>query len=503
MFVELNGNKVELPQDVTTLRDVVEFTRIEYHEGLVIGIVKGRRAQKLEIVKEYAIQTSKGEIKIEINDETKLLWFENYEKFVGSKVHWSQPHVASIGPVVTDLSVDRNEREYQRWDVIYSLGGFDNSNTYLTFIKRRHTASYGTQAAVGKTTAGKNVLEKLENGDVIQKIEPIEQWELVTNKFTTSDLDLKLEDGMEIYTHVKVVLSRDASEGVEHFLALVKDGYFRVDATTNSYILSSRLKGRSCPFEIRDVRGEGSITIRTAGSSFGNVYIYKKDASSNPNHSVIGYISEGLEFIKLARAGQQLKVETDPVRIMFLGKTYDSIERELKKFDLKLEKMGDAGDDAVIVSQNPLNTVDILKSKRIQTFAIPAKNLLKVELYDATAPKTVSYFRTVTGLRDNPVGSLGVYVTYGKTIIFRSQTKERFELVPENLPIEIVKNGEIGVTNQAAKHAGLVGVRLEDNNRYGPTGEKFSGTNVIGRVVEPGALKEVKEGDMIYVYEAL
>ncbi len=165
--------------------------------------------------------------------------------------------------------------------------------------------------------------------------------------------------------------------------------------------------------------------------------------------------------------------------------------------------MGYAGDDAVIVSQIPLNTVDILKSKRIQTFAIPAKNLLKVELYDATAPKTVSYFRTVTGLRDNPVGSLGVYVTYGKTIIFRSQTKERFELVPENLPIEIVKNGEIGVTNQAAKHAGLVGVRLEDNNRYGPTGEKFSGTNVIGRVVEPGALKEVKEGDMIYVYEAL
>ncbi len=83
MFVELNGTKVELPPDVVTLRDVVEFARTEYHEGLVVGIVKGRRAQKLEIVKEYAIQTSKGEIKIEINDETKLLWFKNYEKFVG------------------------------------------------------------------------------------------------------------------------------------------------------------------------------------------------------------------------------------------------------------------------------------------------------------------------------------------------------------------------------------------------------------------------------------
>ncbi len=503
MYVELNGVNVELPQGVTTLRDVIESTRTEYHEGLVVGIVKGRRSQKLEIVKEYAIQTSKGEIKIEINDDTKLLWFENYEKFIGSKVHWSQPLVASIGPVVTNLSVDRNEREYQRWDVVYSLGGFDNSNTYLSFVKRRHIASYGTHAAVGKTTAGKNVLEKLENGDVIQKIEPIEQWELVTDKFTTSDLDLKLDNGMEIYTYVKVELSRDASEGVEHFLALVKDGYFRVDATTNSYALSSRLKGRSCPFEIRDVRSEGSVTIRTAGSSFGNVYIYKKDASSNPNHSVVGYVSEGLEFVKLASAGQQLKVVTDPVRIMFLGKKYDAVEQEMKKFDLEVEKIGYAGDDAIIVSQIPLNTVDILKSKKVLTSAIPGNDLVKVELFDVTAPKTVSYFRTVTGLRDNPVGSLGVYVTYGKTIIFRSQTQEKFELVPENLPVEIVKNGEIGVTNQAAKHAGLVGVRLEDNNRYGPTGEKFSGTNIIGRVIEPRALKDIKEGSMIYVYEAL
>ncbi len=503
MFVELNGKKLEITEDTKTLRDIFDVTKTQYSEGLVVGVVKGRKTQKLEIFKEYAIHTTKGEIKIEINDENKRLWFKNYEKFIGSKVHWSQPQVTSIGPVVTDLNTDRSEREYQRWDVIYSLGGFDSVNTYLSFIKRRHVTSYGTNAIIGKTTAGKSVLEKLENGDIIQKIEPIERWELVTDKFTTFDLDTKLEDGMEVYTYVKAVLSRDASEGVEHFLALVKNGYFRVDATTNSYIMSSRLKGRSCPFEVRDVRGEGAITIRTAGSSFGNVYIYKKDASSSPNHSVIGYISEGLEFIKLAAVGQQLKVETDPVRIMFLGKTYSAIEQELEKFGLELKKEGYTGDDAVIVSQTPLNTVDILKSKRIQTFAIPEKGLVEVNLYESTAPKTISYFRMVTGLRDNPVGSLRAYVTYGRTIIFRSQTKDRYELVPENIPTEIVKDGEIGVTNQAAKHAGLIGVRLEDNSRYGPTGEKFSGTNIIGKIVEPKALKEVKENDMIYLYEAL
>jgi len=503
MFVALNGKKVEITEEAATLRDIFDITKTQYNEGLVVGVIKGRRTQKLEIVKEYAIQTTKGEIKIEVNDETKLVWFKSYEKLVGSKVHWSQPQVTSVGPIVTDLRIDRNEREYQRWDVIYSLGGFDSANTYLSFIKRRHLASYGTNAIVGKTIAGKSVLEKLENGDIIEKIEPIERWELVTDKFTTSDLDTKLEDGMEVYTYVKAVLSRDASEGVEHFLALVKNGHFTVDATTNSYIVSSRLKGRSCPFEIRDVRGEGSITIRTAGSSFGNVYIYKKDASSSPDHSVIGYVSEGLEFVKLATAGQQLKVETDPVRIMFLGRTYYSIEQELEKFGLELKKEGYIGDDAVIVSQSPLNTVDILKSKKIQTFAIPQKSLVEVKLYEAAAPKTISYFRMVTGLRDNPVGSLRAYVTYGRTVIFRSQIMDKYELVPENLPTETVRNGEIGVTNQAAKHAGLIGVRLEDNNRYGPTGEKFSGTNIIGRIVEPWALKGVKENDTIYLYESL
>ena len=285
----------------------------------------------------------------------------------------------------------------------------------LSFIKKRHSAAYGTNAVVGKAVAGRNVLEKLENGDEIQRIEPIERLEYITDKFTTSDFDIELEDGMEVYTYFKATLSRDASEGVEHFLALAKDGCYRVDAVTNTYVVSTRLRGRSSPFEMLDARSEGAITVRTSGNDGGNVYIYKRDTPSNSSHSVIGYVSEGLELVKIATPGQGLRVYTDPTRIMLLGLRVAAIEEEVNRLGISLEREGYDGDDAVVVHQSPLNTVDILKARSVKTFAVPHDKLVKIELYDDHAPKTVAFVRTVTGLRDNPVGSLQAYVKYGKS----------------------------------------------------------------------------------------
>jgi UPF0288 family protein (methanogenesis marker protein 3) len=65
-----------------------------------------------------------------------------------------------------------------------------------------------------------------------------------------------------------------------------------------------------------------------------------------------------------------------------------------------------------------------------------------------------------------------------------------------------VFGGEIGITNQAAKRMGTIGVKLEDDDLFGPTGEKFSSTNIIGRIVEPKKLIGIKETDVIYVTEA-
>ncbi|MGZ4929885.1 MAG: methyl-coenzyme M reductase-associated protein Mmp3 [Halobacteriota archaeon] len=502
-FITFDGKRLDLDDGSTrTLRDAFDRTNTPYAEGLVIGIIKGRRTQRLEAIKEYGLYTNKGEIRVEIDEQYKSLWIATYQGFAGCKVHWEQPQIVSIGPIPSTVAIDRSEREYERWDITYSLGGFDQTNTYLSFIKKRHSASYGTNVVLGKAIAGKNVLEKLVNGDEIQRIEPIERLEQITDKFTTSDPDTELEDGMEIYTHFKATLSKDASEGVEHFLALVKEGYYRVDATTNTYVLSARLQGRSCPFEMLDARSEGAITVRTSGRNYGNVYVYKRDTPSNSSHSVIGYVSAGLELVKLASAGQRLRVYTDPTRIMFLGMRYPTVEREARKLGIALEKEGYTGNDAVVVRQLPLNTVDIIKARRVRTYAIPEAKLIPIELYDERAPNTVAYIRTITGLRDNPVGSLEAYVRYGKTIMFRAQTIEKFDITPENVPITTVPAAEIGVSNRSSKYAGLIGVRLEDNEKYGPTGERFNSTNIAGRILNDGPLKDTKENEAVYVYEA-
>ncbi|MGZ4879662.1 MAG: methyl-coenzyme M reductase-associated protein Mmp3 [Halobacteriota archaeon] len=498
-----NGKQVELDPTICTLRDAFEHTGTPFRDGHTVGIIKGREAQKLDVIKEYAIFTNKGEIRIEINEPCRRLWQRTYDFFRGANIHWAQPQLVSAGPAATDLKVVRVEREYDRWDVTFSLGGFDHANTYLSFIKKRHRASYGTNIVFGKAVAGRNVLEKLENGDEIQRIEPIERLEFVTDKFTTSDLDLKLEHGMEVYTYFKATLSRDVSEGVEHFLALAKDGSYQVDGVTNTFIVSTRLRGRASPPEMLDARSEGAITVRTSGNDRGNVFIYKRDTPSNPNHSVIGYVSEGLELVKIASPQQNLHVVTDPTRIMLLGQNYASAEKEINRLGISLEREGYEGNEAVIVRQSPLNTIDILKAKRVTTYAVPYDKLIKIELYEQNAPKTVAYFRTVAGLRDNPVGSLQAHVKYGTTIMFRAQTAETFDIVPENTPSAQVGAAEIGVSNRSTKYAGLIGVRLEDNKKYGPTGERFNSTNIIGRIVNTEPLQNVRENETIFISETL
>ncbi len=77
------------------------------------------------------------------------------------------------------------------------------------------------------------------------------------------------------------------------------------------------------------------------------------------------------------------------------------------------------------------------------------------------------------------------------------------EVMPENVPEEIVSAGEIGVTSQAAKYAQMVGVKLTDDLRYGPSGEKFAYTNIIGRVIDLDKLQDIGEGNTVYVTEVL
>jgi len=147
--------------------------------------------------------------------------------------------------------------------------------------------------------------------------------------------------------------------------------------------------------------------------------------------------------------------------------------------------------------------MQILKEGRVKVTSIPADRMVTIELYDDLAPKSLDYFRHVVGLKEKPVGPLPVYFVYENTVLFKpaiSATSYK-EILPENKPVEVVRAGEIGVTNQAAKNAGLVGVKLVDDPKYGPSGEKFLATNIVGRILDLEKLRDVKEEETVYVLE--
>jgi len=329
------------------------------------------------------------------------------------------------------------------------------------------------------------------------------EWQDLTEKLATKDLTLPLEEGMEVFTVVQVELLEDAPYGAEFFLALTRDGTLKVDSVSSSYISSDHLLTEPIAFEHREPRLEGAVTVRTSGRGLGRVFIYKADRTSNPGHSIVGHVNAGMDMVKLARPGQFVTVRVKPERIMLMGAKLSDALALMKERGIETEVEGHGGEDAVVVKQDPRATMEILKAKKVKLLTMPANRLVAIELYHDLAPKTLDYFRHVTGLKERPVGPLPVYFVYENTILFKPEMDavSYKELLPENKPTGPVPAGSIGVSNQVSKKIGLVGVRLVADKRYGPSGEKFEATNIIGRVLEPEKLEGVKEGETIYVLE--
>ena len=57
------------------------------------------------------------------------------------------------------------------------------------------------------------------------------------------------------------------------------------------------------------------------------------------------------------------------------------------------------------------------------------------------------------------------------------------------------------MTNDSRPAKGMVGVRVVQNEEFGPTGEPFTGTNVIGTVLDMDKLEKMKEGKIVYIRE--
>lgn len=127
------------------------------------------------------------------------------------------------------------------------------------------------------------------------------------------------------------------------------------------------------PYENFEQRREGAISVRTVGYGTGRIYISREERPSSLVHSVVGQVTKGLELIKLAEKGQKLSVESLPPQIVLLGHSFEEVEPLLSSIGVELIKEGYAGEDSVIVRQEPPTTLEILGEAKVKAYAVAGK----------------------------------------------------------------------------------------------------------------------------------
>jgi len=211
-----------------------------------------------------------------------------------------------------------------------------------------------------------------------------------------------------------------------------------------------------------------------------------------------------MELIDIAGIGDYITIKSDPERIMTLDMTQKEANELLLERNIEQVREGVTDDEGLIVSQDPRTTLDIIKNKKVTTKAINPEDLILVELFNDDAPRSSWYFKRITELVEKPIGTLKVYFAPPgmKLAIFNGDNKKAKGLIPENSPEDNVPAGTIGLTNMSRKQVGLVGVRYEDNNEYGPTAEPFNGTNLLGKIItDLKILENLKDGQIVYIKE--
>jgi putative methanogenesis marker protein 3 len=510
MLVKVNGQEVELPEG-STIRDAIQVTNAPYIEGCVLSVIKGKEEFEKHINK-YKIKTNKGSVIIEmLEDESAAelvkIWKENYHKFETLRVRWITSDEVAIGPIKTDLEPSREEFTYEDGDVILSLSGFTSESTHIILSKDDHSAVYGVpdynRGVFARIIGGRRTVFKLDDRDEVSSVEPLIERSSIINSAAVSDMDTSIEEGNQVFTYVHVKPSEDAPQSVEHFFALAEKGKIKIDYESNSFAGFYALQGLQKDPEKVEQRKRGTVTMRNTGKGVGRVYVYREDRVSTPSHSIVGYVEQGMELLDIAGSGDFVTVKSEPGRIMTLSMTQKEAEDYLKGHGVEQVRVGLQDDDALVVTQEPRYTIDIIKGKQVKTFGIDKNDLISMEL-EENAPRSAWYFKKVSGLVDNPIGSIKVHFAFPgmKVMMFEGKSTEAKGLIPENTPGKCVKAGEFGITNMSRRHIGIMGIRFEDNDEFGPTGEPFKGTNIIGKVINGlENLEKFKEGDIVYVTE--
>ena len=511
MLIKINGEEVDVA-DASTIQDVIDETNAPYTPGSIICLIKGKKELEKNISK-YKIKTNKGSIILQLDEseEAKPLvdvWKSQYEDFVDLDVRWSTSTEVAVGPIVTDLEPTSEEFKYFEGDVVLSLSSFSNESTHLIMLKENTTNVYSVppynKGIFARIIGGKKTLDNLTDDDKVIGIEPIIERSTSTDMASVSDLSTVLEEGNELYTYISFNINDDSPTCVEHLFSIIKDGRIKVSYDSESFIGFYDLAGIDKPKEDTTQRTRGTITVRNTGVGVGRVYIYRENRVLTPNHTTVGNVVNGMEIIDIAKENDFITVQAEQQRLMLLNKTQKEASEILSQAGVEHMIDGLVDDDAVIVEQTPRHTIDILKEGRVITKAVKREDLCTIKFVD-NAPRSVRYFKYISGLLENPVGKIKVHfaVPGMHIVIFEGDKKLAKGLVPENNPVEKVIRGQIGITTMASKSAGLIGIRFEDNYDFGPTAENFEATNIIGDITSDyDHLEELKEGVEVYVTES-
>jgi putative methanogenesis marker protein 3 len=502
MRAVINGKEKELPEGATLAQAVKGEP---YVEGDSIALIRPMDAQR-KMTDEYLIKTPKGDFIIKLNKSKYAeAWKRMYHDVVDKNLRWQTSRLHAFGSFPTDFEKSRATSDYKRYDCFFALGGYDVKTTYIMIARMDMSEALGLKDSVfGRVTRGRFVLGRLEEGDVIEHIEPVVLRMTSQDAFTTTDLSTPLEDGMVIETYVRVKLDERSPLCCEHFLVVIGGGSLPIDEKGFSYSASEANMDTDLAQEFNDVRHPDTVTVRHKGHQTGKIYFYNQTRQMNRAHNMVGKVINGFNLVHLTPVKGKVLVHPDPPRIMTVGMTQAQAQAMLGSLGKTQKRQGDVSDEAIIVEQEPEMTIHASKEEEIETLGVPKEKVYGITTDPKRSPWTVRYFRKITGLDHKPIGTMKVHFTFEgmPMITFEGQQRLAADLYPEK-QTEGSLRGDVAITNMSRPQRGLMGIRLEDSQEFGPTGEEYQGANVLGRFVGDlkALMKGIEEGDIVYIRE--
>ncbi len=498
-----------------TILQAIKLHNAPYEENCLVTVKIPEKKHVLDkqMHRDYYIETTKGRISFILNQSPFFRdMVKNYYLFEGIKVGWLSKDVVTFGPV--DMSfikvpITREPRSYNKWDIFLSFGGFDSANTHLCFSKRDHPGLYGApdeslNGIIGRVIQGSHLIPLLRKTDSILTYTPVttSRKRVVTLRSNEIAEEI-ITPGMEIYTFLSITFYSEAKNSVDHFLAALNSNQFSVDQASNMFIKNEKFRGAIIVPENSVFRQKGTITVRNQGHDIGSIYMYKDDTSFNVSHNVVGRVDpHTIPLIENANIGAKLLVQTIPVSLNFIGKTQKYAADYLQNNDIPHKRVGDESDDAIIVEQRPRNTMEVWIEKTCVTLGLSPSKIIQFQLFYDRTPQSINHFHRYANMLYHPIGKLQVLDNLKSLILFLPAVGDSIEAVSRESQVDQVPAGAIGVTNALRRLTGSMGIRLEASDTYGPTGETFEGSNIIGQVLSGlEFLKNLETGDFVWMME--